>query len=383
MTRIVFLLGSAYPSPKAYSITTFSMATAFEKLDLDVEIYSYSSNYRESKYGRSKSKIKYFQISNSIKVIRKYALSNSGKTHQIAFMLSHLIVMLMNRKIMEVSKKDKVITRDLITFLAATVLFEADIFFEIHDSLGKIKAKILKYIFGKNNVFLLPTTTAIANDLLKYRLVNFMVAPVGIDIEEMEKHIFNSKASRALFSVGYVGKFTSSGIQKGITDLVDLAEYFQKKNFSGYVHLVGANDNEMAQMNDLVGSRKIDKKYIQITQHVPHSDALDFIANFDAVVLTKFESAKYKGIPLKAMEICYLANRIIVAESESNRAIFNDLDVPFWYVQGDSSSLFDAVSQSKVCLNLASRQELARNIAIKNSWDNRAKNILKMGSEIV
>ena len=107
------------------------------------------------------------------------------------------------------------------------------------------------------------------------------------------------------------------------------------------------------------------------------------IANFDAVVLTKFESAKYKGIPLKAMEICYLAKRIIVAESASNRAIFNDLDVPFWYMQGDTSSLFDAVFQSKVCLNLASRQESARNIAIRNSWDNRARNILKMGSEIV
>ena len=244
----------------------------------------------------------------------------------------------------------------------------------------KRKAKIFKNIFGKNNVILLPTTTAIADDLLKYGLANFRVAPVGIDIEEMNSHIFTTRANGALFSVGYVGKFTSSGIQKGITDLVDLASYFQKNNFPGYVHLVGASDNEMAQMKDLINFQKIDTKYIYITRHVPHSDALDFIANFDAVVLTKFESSKYKGVPLKAMEICFLANRIIVAESASNRAIFNGLDVPFWYVQGDTPSLFDAVSASKACMNLTTRKELAKNIASKNSWDNRAKNILKMGN---
>ena len=383
MTRIVFLLGSAYPSPKAYSITTFSMSRAFEKLGLDVDIYAYPSEYTENDYKKSKNKINYFQIAKLVTIIRKYALSNSDKTNQLAFALSHFLTMLKNRKMIEVSKKDKVITRDLITFLASTLLFDAEIFFEIHDSIGKRKAKAFKSIFGKNNVFLLPTTTAIADDLIKYGLVNFVVAPVGIDIEEMNLHSYDTKASSALFSVGYVGKFTSSGIQKGITDLVDLANYFQKKDFPGYVHLVGASDNEMAQMKDLIESRKINMKYIRITQHVPHSEALDFIANFDAVVLTKFESSRYKGIPLKAMEICYLANRIIVADSASNRSIFNNLNVPFWYAQGDTLSLFDAVSESKACLNLAARRELARNIATKNSWDSRAKNVLKMGSEIV
>jgi glycosyltransferase involved in cell wall biosynthesis len=198
---------------------------------------------------------------------------------------------------------------------------------------------------------------------------------VQTEINKYLSSLSNKKTSPV--KIGYVGRFAPGGYTKGIEDLINYANFSQTMNLNNEITLVGATESEIETYNSLRISLGISSKYLKIRPHVSHSMAVKMMSNFDALILPKYSSEYYIGMPLKLLEYLASGRITIIANIDLYTRFFNQSFKPFLYTPGDLISLDYSLNSALNDKKLREKLNAGVNFASNFTWQRRTSKILR------
>ena len=180
------------------------------------------------------------------------------------------------------------------------------------------------------------------------------------------------------FIVGYVGKITTMGKDKGVNDLIQSFPIVWKSNKNSFLMLVGAEPSEQVEVSKKLIELGLPADSFGIVNHVLYRQAARFMQAADVLIMNYPNSAHYAYYmsPLKLFEYMASGTPIISSDLPSIREILsseNAMLVP----PGDQEALTEAIKNTIKDRTLVSKKAVqAFQDVAKYTWDKRAKRIL-------
>ena len=382
-TRIAYILDCEFPTRKAYGVTTRETVHELLLKSIDVKVFSMKSEYSDNDFKKIDKYIFNLSQNKLSKFFINFGKKKSNKLRHISWKLGVLICVLQNEHMISDFNPEFIWLRDsMLAYICSKKFSSAVIIFEVHDFSGKFFYNFLQKYNSKikyipinesNKKFLLSINPEITTE----------VAPMGIraiseSVElEISKYLdtLNSRKEKPI-KIGYIGKFAPGGYTKGIEDLIQYAKFSQSMNLNNEITLVGATKNEIKFYNSFRDKLGISSQYLKIKSQVSHSVALELMRSFDALILPKYSSQSYVGMPLKLLEYLASGRITIIADIDLYTKIFDSHFKPFLYTPGDvlslNKSLGSAFEDKKLSKKLIDGVEFASNF----TWRKRTTKIL-------
>lgn len=383
--KILFVVTSAFPTQKAYGVTTRESMLAAKNLGHKVYSLSLKSNYSDSDYDEIANSLNYFKINKTINILKNISFRSTNYFSRAAWIIMQDLLLKFNYKVINKIESDLIWCRDERTAKTLRKLFPTTtIVVEIH---AKPKNRILNKLVkvSKKNSLLLAPINQNLMDLLKINFdVKKCIAGMSIssDLLANEEAVFkfmesiNDRRKKENFKIGYVGKFFPGGFSKGYEDLIDLAVFYKVNEVERLIFVAGGLENEVKEVEKKLASLNLNSKNIEITGHLRHSDSLAKVESLDIVVLPEPRDPNYLGSPLKSYEACALGRILVVAECKINRDQFGDEEFIYWYRSKSVESLANvidlALMDKLLCEKILKQIEFAR----RHTWEVRVKNVL-------
>ncbi|MBI4919682.1 glycosyltransferase family 4 protein [Candidatus Azambacteria bacterium] len=209
-----------------------------------------------------------------------------------------------------------------------------------------------------------------------------LTAPDGVDLEAFNA-VSQSKEElkielglpREDFLIGYVGKFKTLGMEKGIKTMIESLSLLEK---DAKMVFVGGEESEMGEYKILASRFNVAAQCVFIA-YQPYARMIKYIKAMDALVIPFPNEPHYAfyASPLKLFEYMASGQPIIASDLPALKEILNDKNALFFKPE-DKNDLARAVKMLKASQTLGyhlSRQAFAD---VKNyTWQQRANNILK------
>lgn len=381
--KIAIVLGSKFPTKKAYGITTrFTLKTLLDNR-YNAKVYANQSCYIDDDFLSVLPNIVNLRTNYFISTLTKYGENGKSKKHQIFWFLGQIFQIFMNLNVILAHKPDLVWVRDpWIAALFARKSSSFKIVLEVH---GKNHKLLYKYLNRyQTNITFLPINGS-NYDFLDSIIPNtrIKIAPMGIDrrnlasasdIRQFARKI--SKSRNYCLKIGYFGKLAPQGYSKGVEDLILLGILFQNNSLSHEITLIGHIGSELENLKSQMGATIADAKNVKFIPHVSHTTALKMMKSFDILILPLPVSSNYQGMPIKLMEYLASGRISIVAASDYITKIFNGEFCPYFYKQGNIKSLFDTINDAISDSNLEEHLLKGVDFASKFTWESRTKSIM-------
>jgi glycosyltransferase involved in cell wall biosynthesis len=351
---------------------------------VELEIFCRKSNYIDQDFSEISDHLVHFHEGKIINFMIRLGDFNKNKLGELIWSISTSILLLRNFRHLRTFKPNLIWVRDpLIAFLLSKFIRNSKLIIEVHNIGSNIIYKNL--INSKKNHFFFPISESIRVFLNSIdSKLNLKLAPMGIDLNILasEREIKNftlglkSKTFTPL-KIGYVGKFAPQGYSKGIEDLIALAQLLNTKNINYEIELIGGSFEEVFYFSDLRDRMGIAEKNLRFKRHIPHSEALKELKNFDVLVLPLPDENKYSGMPLKLLEYLASGRITIVTDSKLTRQLFGQDFQPYYYERNNPESLQMAIEKA-ICddgleVNIIEGVRFASNY----SWKKRTESITK------
>lgn len=382
--KIVFLLGSAFPTPKAYGITTRETINVLIRDSFNVRVFCYKSYYTDPDFNSILPLITYYKLGHISKCLRKIALAGVSKFNSILFRLVSLVVLLNNISQLKHFKPEVIWTREpLYAFICLIRMKDIKVVLEVHEISNFLSFRILNKFLDR--ILFCPINEPTLNFLQKkiFENFNFEISPMGINANSVAsrnevKNFVNRVKNLQLNSlkIAYVGKLRPTTYSKGIEDLILLASFLQDSKSYMEVNLVGAMKADDEFIRQLTTTHSINKSYLKIHAHVPHSIAVESLKRFDVLVLPSYADSNYIGMPLKLLEYLASGRIVIFGESQLYKDMIPDNIKIFSYSPGDVNDLYksilDALNHEQLENLIISGIEFAETL----TWENRTRKII-------
>jgi glycosyltransferase involved in cell wall biosynthesis len=198
---------------------------------------------------------------------------------------------------------------------------------------------------------------------------------IQVEINKYLSSLMNKKERP--IQIGYIGRFAPGGYTKGIEDLINYAKFSQAMNLNNEITLIGAIESEIEDYNSLRISLGINSKYLKIKPHVSHSIAVRMMRSFDVLILPKYSSESYMGMPLKLLEYLSSGRITIIADIDLYTKFFTSSFKPFLYTPEDMLSLDYSLNSALKDKKLRAKLNAGVNFASNFTWQKRTSKILK------
>ena len=382
--RIAFILGAKFPTSRAYGITTRETLEVLLNHSIEFKLYCLRSSYSDKDFDKVKKHIFYMRIVYLSKILRFFSNYGNSKLNYLVFRLALLIDLCFNLPNIKKYAPNVVWTRDpFIAYLVLRNLPEVRVILEVHESVGKIFfKKLIKFqqikffpINKENNIFLLQLFGANKNyEIMPMGVRNNSVSSSNT-IEQYVKNV--SSTNKEVLTISYAGAFEPSGYSKGIDDLINLAMYLQNHFLPYKVQLVGASQSELFKYNSIKSDLKLSDRYLEISPHVSHSDALSIMKKSDILILPAYKSERYMGMPIKMLEYLISGKITFIGECELYRSFLPPYLYPLMYPFSDPAMLFNYIQSFLGTRNLYEFLELSVKFSSEFTWENRTMAILE------
>ena len=383
--KILFVVSSAFPTQKAYGVTTRESMLAAKNLGHKVYSLSLKSNYSDSDYDEIADSLNYLEMNKIINILKNISLRSTNYFSRVAWIIMQKLMLKYNYKAIDEIKPDLIWCRDERTAKTLRRLFPTKtMVVEIHtDPKNRILNKLVK-VSKKNSLLLAPINQNLMNLLeINYdfkKCIAGMSISSGLLVNEEAvikfTHGIYNRLKEENFKIGYVGKFFPGGFSKGYEDLVDLAVFYRINHVERKIFIAGGLENEVREVEKKLLSLNLNSRNIAITGHLKHSDSLAKVKSFDVIVLPEPRDPNYLGSPLKSYEACALGRILVVAECKTNRDQFGDAEFIYWYRSKNVESLAHvidlALSDKLLCEKIIKQVEFAR----RHTWEVRVKRVL-------
>ena len=383
--KILFVVPSAFPTQKAYGVTTRESMVAAKNLGHQVYSLSLKSNYTDSDYDEITDSLNYLKVNKTINVLKNISFRSINYLSKAAWILMQNLLLKFNYQAIYEIETDLIWCRGERTAKTLRKLFPTtNIVLEIHaNPKNRILNKLAK-VSRKNSLLLAPINQNLM-DLLKINY-DFKKCIAGMSISSgllaNEEAVFefvesiHHRAEEENFKIGYVGKFFPGGFSKGYEDLIDLALFYKINLLERKISVAGGLENEVKEVEKKLASLDLNSDNIEITGHLKHSDSLAKVKSLDVIVLPEPRDPNYLGSPLKSYEACALGRILVVAECKINRDQFGESEFIYWYRSKNVESLANVI-------DLALRDKLLGEKIIKqiefarqHTWEVRVKSVL-------
>jgi hypothetical protein len=382
--RIAYVLSSKFPTQKAYGVTARETVSELLLRSIDVKIFVMKSEYLDDDFKKINKYIINFSQNKLIKTLINFGEKRQSRLNYFSWRLGTLLCIIKNLQLIENFNPDLIWVRDpLLVYLCAKKIKSAKIIFEVHDSSSKYMYRIFqKY---NSNIQYLPINESNKSFLVNINSkINTQIAPMGIrnisesvqvEINKYMNSLMNKKGKP--IQIGYIGRFAPGGYTKGIEDLINYAKFSQAMNLNNEITLIGAIDSEIEDYNSLRISLGINSKYLKIRPHVSHSIAVRMMRSFDVLILPKYSSESYMGMPLKLLEYLSSGRITIIADIDLYTKCFTSSFKPFLYTPEDMLSLDYSLNSALKDKKLKAKLNAGVNFASNFTWQKRTSKILQ------
>lgn len=354
--KIAFITTVVYPSPTANRIHTLSMAKAFAKKGLSVDLLcrsisnvDFSSSVKKVEIGTNRS----------ISSAWKYASFLRENKHDVWFVREPHLMLL-----------------TILFFLGRTFKVPPYILYEVHDMprdfFDALSLKILT-IFKKYKIIVI--TNLLKEDLVnKYKLdaERVIVLPDGVDMElflpDEQDNLLNNEKDQSKPLVVYTGSLFP---WKGVYTLIDVAKSSPDLQF----WIVGGYKNDIQLVRDAAQGLE----NVKVWGYVTHNEIRNFLQCADVLVLpnsaTYRMSERYTS-PLKLFE--YMASRkpIVASRLPSIEEILQDGHNGFLVEPDNAEALVEGIKRALSDTQTTSVVVQALLDVEAYSWDRRIEAIL-------
>lgn len=184
------------------------------------------------------------------------------------------------------------------------------------------------------------------------------------------------------FIVGYLGRFQTMGMAKGLTELADAAAKLHKDAHAPPIRLalIGGPDEIVDHLRARLAERGMPPETILYPGQVPHDEAPGYLRAMDVCTLPFpwTEHFAYYASPMKLFEYMAAAKPIVAADLPSHAEVIRHEQNGLLTPPGDAAALADALRRLRD--DAALRGRLAQQAAIDArayTWEARAHSIVE------
>jgi glycosyltransferase involved in cell wall biosynthesis len=387
--RISFILGSQFPTSRAYGVTTRETLKALRKESIEVKIFCLESFYSDKDFEEVANYIVNMKITSFSKLLRMLSNYGNCKLNYIIWRLALFLDLSVNLRTVRKYAPSIIWTRDpFIAYFYLKLFSNIRVVLEVHESVGKIfykrlgKFSNIKFfpINKENNVFL----QNLYGDNFKGEIMPMGVRSQSIPCsKEISDYVeVLGSLNRKVLKIGYIGAFEPNGYSKGVEDLINLAAYLQRTSLSYEVHLLGASVNELAKYDSIKRNLGLTDRYLSILPHVSHSEALSSMKKYDVLILPAYKSILYMGMPIKMLEYLISGRVTLIEDCELYRNFLPFDLYPLLYPSSEPEALFSFMNSLIRFENLRDYLNLSINFASKFTWEKRTMSILESMGEM-
>jgi hypothetical protein len=381
--RVAFILGSKFPTVKAYGVTTRETVNVLSREGYSVRVYAMYSEYSDADYKSISKNIRNLHKNRIIDYLISKGEIDLKKIGQLSWNFGLILSIVTSRKMIKSFKPEIIWLRDpLIAFLCLRMFSKSQIVLEVHYKFNRMFVRTLTK--NSNRVLFCPIN--LENGIfLKSAKQSFLsvLSPMAIRADQLPLEqevsafvrIVKQKKGNNL-KIGYVGKLFPQGYSKGFEELIMLAKFYQDNSINNEVTIVGATAYEMKICLSMQKDFNIGEKFLKFQGHVSHSDALRIMKQFDILVLPVPIDTKYIGMPLKLLEYLSAGRITVIQESKLLSGFLKGKYQPNFYSRNSPGSLHVAIISA--IDNSRLREQILDGIDFASSftWERRTKRIL-------
>ena len=374
--KIIYITNNRIPSEKAHSFQVTKMCEAFSNAGVEVELWipRRFNKIKENLFDYYNVK-KMFEIRKIFVIdaipLSKYLGRFANLVESISFAIFAFIAVYR-------TKFDFIYSRD--QFICWFLSFSRKKFiYEIHNFPKSIS---LYKKMWKRTYKVVAITQGLKNLLIKHRIDGNKILVASDAVELADFHAFTQtkeelKIELGLpkdFIVGYVGRFKTLEMEKGIAIMIEALSLLSKEN---KMIFVGGEDSEIKDYKTLANRFNVITQCIFVG-YESHTKAIKYMEAADVLVIPFPNNSHYAfyASPLKLFEYMASGRPIIASDLPSLREVLNDKNALFFKPENaaDLARAINMLRSSPMLGYHLSRQALAD--VREYTWDNRAKKIL-------
>ena len=378
MTKIIYITNNRIPTEKAHGFQVMKMCEAFSKLGVEVELFIPKRfNQIED------SPFDYYGV-HEIFDIKKIPVIDLIPLYRIFGAFANFVESLSFAvfSYLKLMKGGDYIVYSRDQFILWFLSFTGKLFvYEIHSFPGK---PIFYKRIWKQAHRVITITTALKKKIVEYGIdeSKIMVARDAVDLnafnavtaskEELKIELGLPKGD---FLIGYIGKFKTLGMEKGIATMIESLPLLSK---DAKMVFVGGEESEIKEYKSLAN------RFNALPQclffgYQPYARLIRYTKAIDALVIPfpNYPHYAFYASPLKLFEYMASGRPIIASDLPALREVLNDKNALF-FKSGDADDLVRAIKMLKSSQTLGyhiSQQALAD--VKEYTWEKRAQRISK------
>jgi len=382
--RIAFVLGSRFPTSRAYGVTTRETLEVLLEHSICFKVFCFRSSYTDKDFDKVVTHVNNMRVLPLSKVLRFLSNFGNSRLNYIIWRLALFLDLCFNLSKIKKFDPNIIWTRDpFIAYLLLKVFPQVKIAIEVHESVGK---RFYRKLIHTQRVKFFPINKENRDFLCNLLGTNrsYEIMPMGVRIklipssQEIIDYVssLNCRKGKVL-TIGYIGAFEPNGYSKGVEDLVDLAHYLQDHQLPYRVKLVGASKSELQKYIKVKNKLKLLDSYLTILPHMTHSAALTIMNECDVLILPAYKSKRYMGMPIKLLEYLISGKVTFIGDCELYRNILPSYLYPLLFPSSEPKALLSFIKTAIDSKDLEVIIELSVNFASDFTWEKRTLRILE------
>ena len=375
--KIIYITNNRIPTEKAHGFQVIKMCEAFSNAGIEVELLAPRrfNSIKENPFS-------YYSIRETFKIRKTFVIDLiplSKYLGAFANFVESITFALFSLSGLSRADADVIYTRDQFSgwFLS---FFKKRFVYEVHSFPRHVA--LYRRIWKKAHKIIV-ITSALKNLVIKEGIPEnkILIAPDAVDLKIFESINADKDELRAelnlpkdSFLVGYVGKFKTLEMEKGIKTMIEALPLSGNETKMVFV---GGEESEIKEYKMFSNRFNVLPQCIFIS-YQPHAKVIRYIKAMDALVIPFPNKPHYAfyASPLKLFEYMASGRPIIASDLPALREILNDKNALF-FKPDDAPDLARAIKMLKSSQMLGyhlSQQALAD--VQQYTWQKRAKNIL-------
>ena len=375
--KIIYITNNRIPTEKAHGFQVIKMCEAFSNAGIEVELLAPRrfNSIKENPFS-------YYNIRETFKIRKTFVIDLiplSKYLGAFANFVESITFALFSLSGLSRADADVIYTRDQFSgwFLS---FFKKRFVYEVHSFPRHVA--LYRRIWKKAHKIIV-ITSALKNLVIKEGIPEnkILIAPDAVDLKIFESINADKDELRAelnlpkdSFLVGYVGKFKTLEMEKGIKTMIEALPLSGNETKMVFV---GGEESEIKEYKMFSNRFNVLPQCIFIS-YQPHAKVIRYIKAMDALVIPFPNKPHYAfyASPLKLFEYMASGRPIIASDLPALREILNDKNALF-FKPDDAPDLARAIKMLKSSQMLGyhlSQQALAD--VQQYTWQKRAKNIL-------
>jgi len=391
--KLIYIANARLPTEKAHGYQIIKMCEAFSELGVEV-LLLHPHRHQDDQGMRNKTVFEYYELNPSFEIgtlpnpdALRVERFFPGRSFVWFFFLHGLLWGLYAALKARKEQADLYYTRDVtlafwLTRLGLPTVFEGH-------TLPKRRGWLLRRMARHQRLRLVVRLTSFLKE--EFAELGFDQERLGVFPDAVDLSLFNNLPSKAecrlqlnlslsIPIIGYIGRFHTMGMEKGIPELIESMAHLRSVNGKTPLLLcVGGPMSAVPNYLDRADSLGISRQLLKFVDRVSNSEVSRVMKACDVCTIpwpwTEFSA--YYTSPLKLFEYMAAGVPIVASDLPSMREILRH-DENAWLVQpGDPSALAEGITTLLSDRNRAERlAEKARQDVKRYTWEARAAQII-------